>query len=53
MTKVILENVNLPRDKVNIGKNLQLSLFKEYTVYVITPFRNDQTGSEQWNRGHR
>jgi IS5 family transposase len=53
MTKGFLENVNLLGDKGYIGKNIQLSLFKEYAVNVITPMRNNQTGPAQWNPGHR
>lgn len=48
MTSGFLENVKLLGDKGYIGKNIQLSLFKEYSVKLITPLRGNQVGPSQW-----
>lgn len=53
MTKGFLENVKLLGDKGYIGKNIQLNLFKEYSVKLITPLRGNQVGSTQWNPLYR
>ena len=53
MTKGFLENVKLLGDKGYIGKNIQLSLFKEYSVKLITPLRGNQVGPTQWNPLYR
>ena len=53
MTKGFLEHVNLLGDKGYIGKNIQLSLFKEYAIKLITPLRGNQFGPTQWTPFYR
>ena len=53
MTKDFLSNAVLIGDKGYIGKNVQLNLFQEYSVKLITPKRNNQIGPDQWNSKHR
>ena len=47
MTKGFLENVKLLGGKGYIGKNIQLSLFKEYSVKLITPLCGNQIEATQ------
>ena len=47
MSNGFLEKVNLLGDKGYIGKNIQLSLFKENSVKLITPMRINQKGPTQ------
>jgi hypothetical protein len=49
MTKGFINNVKLLGDKGYIDKDVQLSLFKEFNIRVITPPRSNQTGSSIWS----
>jgi hypothetical protein len=53
MAQGFLENAVLLGDKGYIAKDVQLSLFDQYAIKLITPTRRNQMGPEQWNPGHR
>ena len=48
MTKGFINNAKLLGDKGYIAKNVQLSLFEEFKIKVITPLRNNQMGPTPW-----
>ena len=48
MTKGFINDVKLLGDKGYIAKNVQLSLFEEFKIKVITPPRNNQMGPSPW-----
>lgn len=48
MTKGVINDVKLLGDKGYIAKNVQLNLFEEFKIKVITPPRNNQMGPSPW-----
>ena len=48
MTKGFINDAKLLGDKGYIAKDVQLSLFEEFKITVITPSRNNQMGPSQW-----
>lgn len=53
MTEGFIANSDLLGDKGYLAKDVQLNLFEQFAVKVITPLRNNQTGPSQWNPKHR
>jgi hypothetical protein len=53
MTNGFIKEALLLGDKGYISKDIQLSLFKELSVKLITPSRNNQIGPTQWNPKYR
>ena len=49
MTKGFINDVKLLGDKGYIAKDVQLSLFKEFNIRVITPPRSNQIGPSIWS----
>jgi IS5 family transposase len=49
MTKGFINDVKLLGDKGYIAKDLQLSLFEEFKIRVITPPRSNQIGPSIWS----
>ena len=48
MIKGFINNAKLLGDKCYIAKNVQLSLFEEFKIKVISPLRNNQMGPSPW-----
>jgi hypothetical protein len=49
MIKEFLEHAKLHGYKGYIGKNIQLSILKEYSLKLISPVHGNQVGLTQWN----